>query len=91
MYVLAVLSIKSVMQMLNPWLWRTLLLVGMEYIEYAFLTDFLGQSLARDQLAPAGGLLAVHASRIARDNGAAAAAERGAVVSERVRLTRRKS
>jgi hypothetical protein len=39
-YLLAILSIKSVMQTLNPWLWRTVLLVGMEYIEYAFLTDF---------------------------------------------------
>jgi hypothetical protein len=40
MYLLAILSIKSVMQTLNPWLWRSILLVGMEYIEYAFLTDF---------------------------------------------------
>jgi hypothetical protein len=40
MYLLAILSIKSVIQTLNPWLSRTLLLVGMEYIEYAFLTDF---------------------------------------------------
>jgi hypothetical protein len=40
MYLLAILSFKSVMQTLNPWLWRTVLLVGMEYIEYAFLTDF---------------------------------------------------
>jgi hypothetical protein len=40
MYLLAILSIKSVMQALNPWLWRSILLVGMEYIEYAFLTDF---------------------------------------------------
>jgi hypothetical protein len=40
MYLLAILSIKTIAQMLNPWLWRSVLLVGMEYIEYAFLKDF---------------------------------------------------
>jgi hypothetical protein len=40
MYLLAILSIKRVAAMLSPWLWRLLLLVGMEYIEYAFLSDF---------------------------------------------------
>ncbi|MGC1407338.1 MAG: hypothetical protein WA864_00170 [Acetobacteraceae bacterium] len=40
-YLLAVLSIRHLSRMLNPWLWRILLVVGMEYIEYAFLRDFL--------------------------------------------------
>jgi hypothetical protein len=40
MYLLAFLSIKRFARMLDPWLWRATLLIGIEYIEYAFLTDF---------------------------------------------------
>lgn len=40
MYLLGLLSIKRLAGMLHPWLWRLLLIVGMEYIEYAFLSDF---------------------------------------------------
>lgn len=40
MYLLALLSIKKIAGMLYPWLWRLLLLIGMEYIEFAFLSDF---------------------------------------------------
>lgn len=40
MYLLAILSIRRVAQMLDPRLWRLLLLIGMEYIEFAFLKDF---------------------------------------------------
>lgn len=40
MYLLAILSIKRIAKMLDPWLWWVILLISMEYIEYAFLTDF---------------------------------------------------
>lgn len=40
MYLLAIFSIRRISQMLRPWLWNIILLIAMEYIEYAFLADF---------------------------------------------------
>lgn len=41
-YLLALLSIPTLAARLPRWLWRAILIVGMEFIAYAFLTDFLG-------------------------------------------------
>jgi hypothetical protein len=40
MYLLAALSIKRIARKIDPRTWRLAMLVGLEYIEYAFLTDF---------------------------------------------------
>jgi hypothetical protein len=39
-YVLAILSIKRLSARLNPRVWRTVRTLGVEYIAFAFLTDF---------------------------------------------------
>jgi hypothetical protein len=39
-YVLAILSIKRLSARLNPRVWRTVRILGVEYIALAFLTDF---------------------------------------------------
>lgn len=40
-YLLALLSIPTLAARLPRWLWRAILTVGMEFIAYAFLTDFV--------------------------------------------------
>jgi len=39
-YLLALLSVRSLSAMLAPKIWRTLRIVGIEYITFAFLVDF---------------------------------------------------
>ena len=47
-YLLALFSIKRLGQALGPRLWRLLRLVGLEYISFAFLSDFITHPLHRD-------------------------------------------
>lgn len=47
-YLLALLSIPTLAARLPRWLWRAILIVGMEFIAYAFLTDFLVGHLGHD-------------------------------------------
>jgi len=39
-YLLALLSIRSLSAMLNPTVWRIVRIIGVEYISYAFISDF---------------------------------------------------
>lgn len=41
MYMMVILSIKQAAALLPRWLWAWAMFIGLEYIEYAFLTDFL--------------------------------------------------
>jgi hypothetical protein len=43
-YVLAILSIKRLSAGLNPGVWRTVRILGVEYIALAFLTDFFAKN-----------------------------------------------
>lgn len=40
MYLMVVLSFRRIVALLQPWLWPVVMFIGLEYIEYAFLTDF---------------------------------------------------
>jgi hypothetical protein len=40
MYILTILSIKRLAQMLSPWVWRSIIVIGMEYIAVVFFSDF---------------------------------------------------
>ena len=40
MYVLVILSIRRITLMMSYWVWRTVMFIGMEYIAFAFLSDF---------------------------------------------------
>ena len=44
-YLLAFFSIQRLSHLLGPWRWRTLRLVGLEYISFAFLSDFVNHPL----------------------------------------------